>query len=126
MNKAEKTSTMDPGADSATGRLYKALLSGCDELKSICGLDIKQAKKKTILECLARYPEVAGKAYKKENAIKGYVANGMIAEDSKRVPDLAVMIEGTLQRPMLKEEWELVKRTFPSLLRHMVKKGHVD
>jgi hypothetical protein len=79
------------------------------------GLTLKPTKKDAVVDCLACAPQTATKAFTQHNIQKGFLANGKIDKVSKSVPDLKVMIGGTLGREMQKTEWDLCQRTIVPL-----------
>ena len=69
-------------------------------------------------------PDVYNKALTTKNVTKGYNLNGMLDTNTHCYPDFNSIL-GTLNRAVTNNEKDLVKETFPSLLKYQIENGAI-
>lgn len=89
------------------------------------GLKLGDKKKKTLMHHLARFPDQWVAATLKKNVLPGYLANGQIDRVSRMMPDLKVMVQETLDRPMMEWEWVLVRKHMARICLLLLKHGSI-
>jgi hypothetical protein len=117
MNRMEKSSTFtDSDEVSPTRRIVQELFRQAEDEHD---LNLPHKKKETFMDALSRMPSKQRISATKSNIQTGYLKNGQIDAGSKMVPDILVMIEGTLGRPLETKELEFVKENFEELAKIM-------
>ena len=125
MNRQEKSSSLETETPEEVMPLLNTVKEAFEEARVKYGLNLPLKRKKTLMQYLARMPGIRAIAATKRKVQHGYFENGQIDRMSKMVPDLKVMIQGTLRRDMHDWEWSLVRSHFVDLARVLLKLGHI-
>jgi hypothetical protein len=126
MNHLEATTTIDedmPDEMIPLLCLVKEVFTKCNRT---FGLNFPDKKKQTNMHFLARFPENYMTATQKKHVMPGYLANGQVNYLSRMVPDLKVMIEDTLDRPIFMWEWKLVRARMVAVCELMLVQGWIS
>jgi len=126
LNRLEASSTIDENLPEEMIPLLSLVKLVFEDCKRKFGLDFPDKKKKTNMHYVARFPENFAIATQKKYVIPGYLANGQTDHVSRMVPDLRVMIEDTLDRPILMEEWGLVQERMPEICERLLEFGWIS
>lgn len=124
MNRLEKSAKVNTDVpDEAVPNLV-LVKSVFDEANRKFGLKFAD-KKKTIMHHLARFPDQWTAATLKKNVLPGYLANGQIDRVSQLVPDMKVMVQETLDRPIQEWEWALVRQRMVCICKLLLEHGSI-
>ena len=103
--------------------LYSTIKEKIAEAKQTYGLNLGR-KETLVIKSLSVMPDVLSKSATVQNLIQGFIINGMLDAATNTFPDFDAMVQ-TLNRHVSKNEEELLKNTFFSLMDCQMEYGFI-
>ena len=85
---------------------------------------LKSTKREALIDFISCFPDILSHSVSARAIKDGFLENGMIDKDSHSFPDFNAMLATCCRDPKI-EEYEVCRNSFPSLLQHQLKHGHI-